>query len=98
MQGAHYDYRRPLEVRWLCASCHATWDHEVPKAQIDPWTVPSFERIGNAKVTQEIAERMRAEYQPGVVGQAELGRRYGVTQSHVSQILRGTHWTARDSS
>lgn len=31
IQAAHYDYDRPLEVKWLCKPCHAKWDYEEPK-------------------------------------------------------------------
>lgn len=31
IEAAHHDYSLPLDVRWLCQSCHTRWDREEPK-------------------------------------------------------------------
>lgn len=31
LQAAHHDYSRPLDVAWLCRSCHTQWDYWEPK-------------------------------------------------------------------
>jgi ribosomal protein S27AE len=31
LEAAHYDYKEPLLVRWLCRPCHRRWDASEPK-------------------------------------------------------------------
>lgn len=31
IEAAHKDYAYPLDVRWLCRSCHVRWDKDSPK-------------------------------------------------------------------
>lgn len=34
IEAAHYDYSQPLNVRWLCVSCHRRWDKAEPKTLV----------------------------------------------------------------
>ena len=31
IEAAHHDYSQPLNVKWLCQSCHRAWDSLNPK-------------------------------------------------------------------
>ena len=46
----------------------------------------------NAKLTQEIVERIRADYSAGGISQKELGKRYGVAQTLISRVVTRRAW------
>lgn len=51
-------------------------------------------KLPQSKLSPEIAEAIRAEYASGGVSQAYLGKKYGVHQVRISQIVRGKSWQA----
>jgi hypothetical protein len=36
IEAAHTDYTRPLEITWLCRTCHRLWDFKQPKTPRNP--------------------------------------------------------------
>lgn len=36
IEAAHEDYARPLDVRWLCRSCHRRWDQAGKGGYVPP--------------------------------------------------------------
>lgn len=52
--------------------------------------------ITSAKITQEDADAIRAEYEASDVTQAELADEYGITQATISRLLQGKTWNHED--
>jgi len=50
------------------------------------------ERHGSARLTASQVVEIRAAYARGGVSQEKLGERFGVTQTHVGDIVRGERW------
>ena len=50
------------------------------------------EQAGSAKLTAEQVRAIRREYASGIVTQAALGKRYGVSQPSISLIISKKHW------
>jgi hypothetical protein len=53
IEAAHRDYDVPLEVRWLCRSCHAKWDWAQPKGG----TLEGLSRRNSAGLTSVVPVR-----------------------------------------
>lgn len=55
--------------------------------------VPHFgEASPNAKLTAAQVYEIRRRYAAGGVGQRELGEKFGISQTHIGRIVRGTRW------
>ena len=53
---------------------------------------PRGEASPRAKVTSAQVRDIRRRYAAGGISQSALGEEYGVDQTHVSRIIRGTRW------
>lgn len=49
-------------------------------------------RVYNAKITIEIADKIRAEYVLGEISHRELGIKYGISQTRVCAIVNNKSW------
>ena len=54
----------------------------------------ALDRHGRHKLSADQVRTIRARYAIGGVSQAQLGREFGVAQSHVGLILRGKRWAS----
>lgn len=48
---------------------------------------------GMSKITNEQVNDIRILYKTGMYNQVQLGRLYGLGQSHISRIIRGESWS-----
>lgn len=55
------------------------------------------EKNPNSKLTEKEVNEIRERYSRGDVFQSELGKQYGVTQTHISYIIRGKSWRSNES-
>lgn len=76
----------PRHLRW------ATRSENQQDRHLDD-TSPVGERNRRAKLSADDVLQIRASYAAGGVSQGELGRRFGVTQTLVGQIVRRKIWS-----
>ncbi|WP_431905594.1 sigma factor-like helix-turn-helix DNA-binding protein [Micromonospora carbonacea] len=73
-----------LELRLLAAGLHITQERHAE----GPTTPTVRVKRPSAKLTDPQIGEIRSRYALGGITQKELGRKYGVSQTHVSQIVR----------
>lgn len=50
------------------------------------------ERNGSTKITEEMVFQIRSLYEKGELAQWQIGEMFGIGQTQVSRIIRGTRW------
>jgi predicted DNA-binding protein (UPF0251 family) len=63
-----------------------------------PESVPRGESHGMVKLTADQVEEIRRLYAEGLYYQRELGEMFGVSQTQVGRIVRGTRWKSHASA
>jgi hypothetical protein len=69
-----------------------TADNTADKVRKGRQSATRHEDNGRAKLTEQQAEEIRAEYATGRWTQPALGARYGIKRSQVGNIVNGRHW------
>ena len=88
----HRGYEHPLNVKWMCPTCHFKYD---PR--------PSRERNGRAVLTEQQVGEIRARYRRGPIGGGRhfgpssnsargLAREFGVHNATILRIIHKENW------
>lgn len=89
VDGHHEDYTRPLDVNWVCVSCHR-FRHDTPKHR-DISTAARGEACPWAKLTAKLVSQIRQRVASGET-QSALSREFKVANSLINQIIKRRIW------
>lgn len=80
--------------RHCAAPAHLRWSTRKDNSddRVKDGTVPAGEKNGNARLTATEVAEIRSAYSNGQVSQKNLGQRYGIGQTTVSDIVNGRRW------
>lgn len=87
IEAHHHDYIRPLEVEWLCPTCHRRISPKAVYTTFPPGV--KGERNGQAKLTSALVLMIRESALP----LKALARRLGVDRNTVRRAKRGELWS-----
>lgn len=82
----HEDYSKPLEVMWLCRSCHVR-RHEPQLSR-----GPRRSNTAVAKLTEVSVRRIRNILATGLLTNREVAQLFEVTPENISSIRDGKSW------
>jgi hypothetical protein len=91
LHAHHSDYSKPLEVLWLCVSCHAKLHG---KNGVCVGLVKLFvrgEAHGRAKLNRTQVDEIKEQAASGIA-KRQIGRQYGVSEKLIRLICKGEIW------